>query len=413
MMSLRATLTATEPDIDGLANLGDGYSDRVCTPDETFHRVRPCLAAFGVTRVARHTGLDKIGIPVWCAYTPNSQSIVVAQGKGRTDAEARASAVMEALERAVAGEPDVEVVVETPDNLRASGRAYDSLGALIAAGWDDIRQDEAIEWAGGTDLISGHEVLVPLEAVRLDRTRPSRFWMSSDGLASGNTMPEAILHGLLERVERDAHVLWRVSGEEARHRACVAPEDLDDPALDALIGRIEAAELELRLFDITSDTGIPCLLALLGPRGTATAGNLRFVEVTSGCGAHPSAVRAAIRAVTEAAQSRLTYIGGARDDVYPETFSRPLPESTRRAFLATPRPMTTPVAHTVTPVEELLSYTISCVKKAGVRSVIAVTLSRDDLPFAVVKVLVPDLESPDGERARRFGSRALSRAISS
>ncbi|WP_179875434.1 YcaO-like family protein [Sinorhizobium sp. BJ1] len=400
-------------DIEDWTNSGDSYSDRVCTPEETFERVRPYLAAFGVTRVARHTGLDKVGIPVWCAYTPNSRSIVVAQGKGLTDADARTSAVMEALERSVAGEPTVESFIDTAENLRAAARAFDPLNGLIGAGQDDIRPDEEIEWAGGVDLISGHDVFVPLEAVLLDRTRASRFWMSSDGLACGNILEEAMLHGLLERVERDAHVLWRVSGQEARHRACVTPESLDDPALDALVGRIRAAELELLLFDITSDTAIPCFLALLGPRGTTTASNLRFVEVTSGCGAHPSAVRAAIRAVTEVAQSRLTYIGGARDDVYAETYSRPLPDSTRRAFLATPRPVTTPIAPTGTRVEALLSHAISCVKKAGVRSVIAVPLSRDDLPFAVVKVLVPDLESPDGERARRFGPRALSKAISS
>ncbi|MEY9718528.1 YcaO-like protein with predicted kinase domain [Sinorhizobium fredii] len=400
-------------DIGERPRLVNAYSDRVCSPGETFDRVRPLLAAFGVTRVARHTGLDKVGIPVWCAYTPNSRSIVVAQGKGLTDADARTSAVMEALERAVAGEPAVESFVHTAEKLRAVGRAFDPLNGLIAAGREDIRPDEEVEWVRGADLVSGRDVFVPLEAVLLDRTRPSRFWMSSDGLASGNLMEEAILHGLLERVERDAHALWRVSGQEARHRACVAPEALDDPALDALVGRISAAELDLRLFDITSDTGIPCFLAFLGPRGTATAGNLRFVEVTSGCGAHPCAVRAAIRAVTEAAQSRLTYIGGARDDVYPETFRRALPESTRRAFLATPRPFTTPVARTGVPIEALLSHAISCVKKAGVRSVIAVPLSRGDLPFAVVKVLVADLENPDGERARRFGPRALSRAISS
>ncbi|ACP25957.1 TPR domain protein [Sinorhizobium fredii NGR234] len=393
--------------------MGNDYSDRVCDPAETFDRVRPYLSVFGVTRVARHTGLDKIGIPVWCAYTPNSRSIVVAQGKGLTDADARTSAVMEALERVVAGDPAVEIFIDTAENLRAAGRAFDPLYGLIAAGRDDIRPDEEVEWVGGADLVSGRDVFVPLEAVLLDRTRQSRFWMSSDGLASGNIRQEAVLHGLLERVERDAHSLWRVSGQKARHQACVDPESFDDPALDALVGRITAAGLELRLFDITSDTGIPCFLAYLGPRGTATAGNLRFVEVTSGCGAHPSAVRAAIRAVTEAAQSRLTYIGGARDDVYAETFRRALPESTRRAFLAAPRSVTKPVACADTPIEALLGNAVSGVKKAGVRSVIAVPLARADLPFAVVKVLVPDLENPDGERARRFGPRALSKAISS
>ncbi|ASR09552.1 hypothetical protein CHY08_00005 [Rhizobium leguminosarum bv. viciae] len=44
---------------------------------------------------------------------------------------------------------------------------------------------------------------------------------------------------------------------------------------------------------------------------------MRLVEVTGGTGAHPSPVRAAIRAVTEAVQSRMTYISGARDDISP------------------------------------------------------------------------------------------------
>ncbi|HXV29698.1 MAG TPA: YcaO-like family protein [Sinorhizobium sp.] len=400
-------------DIEERPTACNGYSDRVCAPEETFSRVRPFLSSFGVTRVARHTGLDKVGIPVWCAYTPNARSIVVAQGKGLTDADARISAVMEALERAVAGRPAIATITDTLENLRASGRAADPLDALIAAGRETIRSDDALEWVRGSELISGRDVFVPLEAALLDRTRASRFWMSSDGLASGNVMQEAILHGLLERIERDAHVLWRVSGPETRHRQCVAPEAFGDPALAALVGRIEAAELDLRLFDITSDIGIPCFLALLGPRGTATARELRYVEVTSGCGAHPSAVRAAIRAVTEAAQSRLTYISGARDDVFAETFARALPESTRRAFLATPRAELAAVAPVGGGVEVLLDHVVDCVRRVNVQSVIAVTLSRDDLPFSVVKVFVPALEHPEGERARRFGSRALSKAISS
>ncbi|WP_050979914.1 YcaO-like family protein [Sinorhizobium sojae] len=400
-------------EIEKRPNAGNSYSDRVCTPEETFARVRPYLAAFGVTRVARHTGLDKVGIPVWCAYTPNSRSIVVAQGKGLTDADARISAVMEALERAVAGQPAVETVMATADELSGSGQAVDPLDALIAAGQGDLLGDETIEWVRGTDLISDGDVFVPLEAALLDRTRPSRFWVSSDGLASGNIEDEATLHGLLERVERDAHVLWQVSGPEARHRQCIAPEALGDPALDGLASRIHDAELDLRIFDITSDAGIPCFLALLGPRGTATAGRLRYVEVTSGCGAHPSAIRAAIRAVTEAAQSRLTYISGARDDVYSATFERPLPESTRRAFLAVPRAEAVQASGIAGGVDVLLRHVVDRLKSVGVERVIAVPLSRGDLPFSVVKIFVPALEHPEGERARLFGPRALSKAIAS
>jgi ribosomal protein S12 methylthiotransferase accessory factor len=399
--------------VEGRAALGDAYSDRVCSPEETLARVRPLLAAFGVTRVARQTGLDMIGIPVWCAFTPNARSIVVAQGKGLTDADAKVSAIMEALERAVAGQPAVETVLGSARNLGTSGRTADPLPSLIAAGREDVGPDEEMTWVGGVDLVSGGDVLVPLEAVLLDRTRPSRFWMSSDGLASGNVVEEAMLHGILERVERDAHVLWQVSGPEARHRNCVAPEAFADPVLGQLIERIKTAGLELRLFDITSDTDIPAFLALLGPSNVVTGGQVRFVEVTSGCGAHLFPVRAAIRAVTEAAQSRLTYISGARDDVHPAAFNRPLPEATRRAFFAEPRRLALCTPSVGAGLGALLRSVIDRLKAAGVRAVIAVPLSSDRLPFSVVKVVIPDLESPEGSRARRFGLRALSRAISS
>jgi ribosomal protein S12 methylthiotransferase accessory factor YcaO len=135
--------------------------------------------------------------------------------------------------------------------------------------------------------------------------------------------------------------------------------------------------------------------------------------VTSGCGAHVFAVRAAIRAVTEAAQSRLTFMSGARDDVFPETFSRPLPDSTRRAFLAAPCLHAPAAPHAGGDPDGLLRHTIGHLEDAGVQSVIVVRLSDEALPFAVVKIFVPDLENPDGERARRFGPRALSKALAS
>jgi ribosomal protein S12 methylthiotransferase accessory factor len=42
---------------------------------------------------------------------------------------------------------------------------------------------------------------------------------------------------------------------------------------------------------------------------------------------------------------------------------------------------------------------------------IALPLSDGTLPFSVVKIFVPALENPEGGRLRRFGSRALSRAL--
>ncbi len=60
------------------------------------------LRRFGITRVGDVTGLDIVGIPVWFAVRPNSRGLSVSQGKGLVPAQARLSAVMEAIEGAVA-----------------------------------------------------------------------------------------------------------------------------------------------------------------------------------------------------------------------------------------------------------------------------------------------------------------------
>ncbi|WP_132558251.1 YcaO-like family protein [Rhizobium sullae] len=384
------------------------------SPSETLTRVEPFLADFGITRIARHTGLDRIGIPVWCAYTPNARSIVVAQGKGLSDDDAKVSAVMEALERAVAGNPSVDTVQTSARRLQESGYRFEKLNCLIGLHENDIGDDEEIEWALGRELLSGTEMYVPFEAAVLDRTRDCRFWMSSDGLASGNTLKEAMLHGILERIERDAHVLWQVGNDRDRYLRCIDPRGFQDPALDQLIEKIETAGLVLRLFDMTSDIAIPCFTAILGPHGVRDDANVRFVEVTAGSGAHPSPVRAAIRALTEAAQSRLTYISGARDDISPETFLKPLPLQTRRAFQAVPATPATIAPTQPQSLSQHLDHTLNALRERQIDNVIVLALSDPALPFSVAKIFIPALENPDGGgRARRFGNRAVSKAIMS
>ncbi|WP_296433449.1 MULTISPECIES: YcaO-like family protein [unclassified Rhizobium] len=377
----------------------------------TLARVTPLLAQFGITRVARHTGLDHIGMPVWCAYAPNAPSAVVAQGKGLSDVDARVSAVMEALERAVASRPAVSTFRATVQELRDNGHPLTTLECLIGLHQADIGPHEPVEWVKGRELISGGMIHVPFEAVILNRTRQTRFWMSSDGLASGNTIDEAILHGMLERIERDAYVLWQISDESVRHSRCVDPALFRDDVLDRLLERIKSSGLVLKLFDITSDVAIPCFTALLGPRAALSGAAVRFAEVTGGSGAHPSAVRAAIRAITEAAQSRLTFISGARDDIAPTAFQALLPAELRVSFTSRPTVPPPPSVAKGLSLQQYLDHTTDKLRAAGIAMVAAVQLSHPDLPFAVVKVLIPDLENPDGKRARRFGNRALSSAF--
>ena len=389
------------------------YSDRSCSAEETFRRIEPHLSAYGVTRLGRLTGLDRVGIPVWQAVSPNARSIVICHGKGITDIDAKVSAAMEALERATASFPTVTTVVTSRTRLAAEGREADPLPSLIAAGQADIAEDEEIVWVQGDDLISGRKIWVPKDAVALDRTvADPRFWQSSDGLASGNDLTEATLHGLLERIERDAEVLWEISEWQARMSACIDPASLADPVLDTLLSKIEPAGLTLKLFDNRSDIGIPVFTALLGPTAISGGHPLRYLDVTRGCGAPPSPVRAAIRAVTEAAQSRLTLISGARDDIGSETFERALPEAIRRCFEAEPTATAQEGVPLLRGAEALLQFTLTRLRDADIDTAIAVSLGDPSLPFAVAKLIVPQLENPAGTRKRRFVNRAISKTLS-
>ncbi|OWV78747.1 hypothetical protein ATY78_11620 [Rhizobium sp. R635] len=388
------------------------YSDRSCSPNETMARIAPSLSKHGITRLARLTDLDRIGIPVWNAIAPNSRSIVINQGKGIDDIDAKVSAAMEALERAVAGNPQIEARLTSIRQLAFEGFSADPLAGLLSAGGHEIQPDETIAWMSGYDLIAEHDVWVPREAVVLDDTRANRFWQSSDGLASGNILLEATFHGLLERIERDAEVLSQFSSKEEKGSRCIDVDSIGDPVLSGLAQRVRDAGFRLQMFDTTSDVGVPCFEAFMAPTAPSEIA-LRYIEVTYGAGAHPNPVRAAIRAVTEAAQSRLTYISGSRDDIHPDTFARPLPDHLHDALLLEPNNYTPPQNVMVGTLNDMLQGVIGKLKAVGVKSAIVVHLNPGENDFSVAKVLVPELENPDGRRKRRFGPRALKRIMKS
>lgn len=216
---------------------------------------------------------------------------------------------------------------------------------------------------------------------------------------------------MLERIERDAETLWRLLPSKSKLGTCITPEAFEDPVLNGMAERIAACGLQLRLFDMTSDIGIPCYAAALADAAILSAKRPRYHDVTIGQGAHPVSWRAAIRAVTEAAQSRLTYIGGARDDVFPETFTRDLPRETQHLFEAAPHRKVTASTETAGGPQALLDLVMRRLKAAQIDTMVSVQLLENGAPFSVVKVFVPELENPDGQRKRRFGTRALAHAL--
>lgn len=233
------------------------------------------------------------------------------------------------------------------------------------------------------------------------------FWQSSDGLAAGNILLEGVLHGLCERIERDASSLWSFRTKEQILARCIDPGVFGDPVLNRLAAQIAAAGLRMRLFDITSDVGVPVFFAVIA-EPAPTGPSWRHFDLSRGTGCHPFAVRAAIRAITEAAQSRLTGISGARDDFSPTLYDAPLKADLHIFRLAEPRPTSPRLASLNPAPRDLLHMILDRLRKRGVRSVVVVPLGGEELGFSVAKVIVPDLEDPPESRHRRFGRRAIS-----
>jgi len=364
-------------------------------------------AEFGITRLANVTGLDHVGIPVWSAIRPNARTLALSQGKGITDAAAQASAIMEAIEVATAERLDLPSLSASMAELTAEGQRFDSLPSLLGKRSAPLGEAEAIAWIRGHDLIGGGDVLVPLEAVIINDSQvPVRYWQSTDGLASGNVLWEAIFHGLCERVERDALTLWSLRDDAWLAAHCIDPSAFADLQVDRLISRIEAAGLQIRLFDITSDIGIPVCFAALSPPPNGHEAHWKYFDLQSGSGCHPDWARAAIRAITEAAQSRLTTISAARDDFDPGRYQQGIKPDLLPYILAQPvlSPTAAPVRHIDR--ERYLPDMLDALQAVGVTSVIVVPLEDGSDGYAVAKVIVTALENPSGEHRYRFGKRA-------
>lgn len=382
------------------------YFDRVRAPAETLAAMRPRLADFGITRLARLTGLDQVGIPVWAAIRPNAATLAVSQGKGVDDAAAAASAMMEAIEVATAERRDLARLTLSPHAMAASGRRIAQLTELLRVGAAPPASDEPIDWIEGFDLLAAAPVWVPLDAVRLgEAATQARYWQSTDGLASGNVLWEAAFHGLCERVERDALTLWSLAGDAEVGARCRDPRGFDDPELAALVAKIEAAGLRLRLFDISSDVAIPVCFAAISPPLDSDPARWRHFDLQSGSGCHPDPARAAIRAVTEAAQSRLTAISGARDDFDPGDYRARIALDLLPLAQAEPS-AAAPAAAAVEPAG-YIDHIAARLRAVGVGSAIVVPLESGEGGFAVAKALVADLETVPGARRFPLGPRAL------
>lgn len=368
-----------------------GVTVRSRSPAETLARVRPLFPAVGITRLANVTGLDRIGIPVWLCVRPNGRCLSVSQGKGLTTELAQVSAVMESIEMHHAERVREPEMTASYRDARRHHDLVDPEDLMPGICGRAYRPTRRLAWVRGTDVASGRTVFVPHAWVDLDQSRPhpdaGLFFVTSTGLASGNDRVEALCHGVLEIVERDSEWRWTRLSPAAQHRRQLDAGTIASPLLQPLLEQFARAGILVRMWDMTSSVGLPTYgCALSDPRA------LGGLDPAYGVGCHLSKEIALARALTEAAQNRLTFIAGSRDDVFPwlyDAVAYALPAERLEPGPVDFRARRSP-REGATLDEDLLTI-LRLLARAGFARVVAVDHTRPEFGIPVVTVVVPGM----------------------
>jgi YcaO-like protein with predicted kinase domain len=396
----------------GTQKLMSGIGQRIMSAAATVARVQKHFGPLGITRVANVTGLDCIGIPVVTVCRPNARSLSLSQGKGLDIDAARASGVMEAIELYHAERIDLPLKLASFNELRFSQSAVD-VEQLPRIGLSQFKPTAPLLWIEGVELNGGSGLWLPFELVHMNLTLPfptgtGCFVLSSNGLASGNHLLEAVVHGLCEVIERDAATVFLSQPVDEQDERQIDLDSVDDAVCQRLLELYARAGVGVGVWDITSDVGVPAFRCAIIDREDNPFRRLPPLE---GMGCHLVREAALARALTEAAQARLTMITGSRDDNLPHLYKEVedqeyLQASRRRILRPGSRSFLSVSSRPHPTLEEDLTAILAALKAANLSQVIAVDLTKPGLDIPVVRVVVPGLEPYHGVHGGRGGVRA-------
>jgi ribosomal protein S12 methylthiotransferase accessory factor len=217
-------------------------------------------------------------------------------GKGLTALQAQASAVMEFVERYswlhfdYAGYPGYRVASHrelAADGVPTVSLDYFTRNFVDVENRRELEQEIAgipMKWIAATAWPDETPFLYPINW--------HNYLFSSNGLAAGNTLEEAIVQAACELLERETVYRLYVEGEVGYE---IDPNGLEHPLLAAAVAGARDAGIELLIREISSVFGVPAFV-VQGTRAS-DAGKLTHQGVGQGC--HLDPTKALIRAMAE------------------------------------------------------------------------------------------------------------------
>ena len=362
---------------------------RTNTPEETLEQISKITQEIGLTRTSNITDLDRLKIPVYTSVRPLAEegAVSVYAGKGPSNIHAKVSSIMEAIERYSAEQQDTdETIIKQYDKKDC----LDPESLILPI---NSYHDEEIEWIKAKSIVNDEELYVPSNAVFHPYNKKGVkhiFLSNTNGLASGNKLEEAIFHGMMEVIERDS---WSLFEAFKKDKAQINCDNASNHYINELIDKFEKNNVTIKLIDLNSENEIPTI--------GAVSEDLTFKDpalLTLGIGTHLDPNIAAIRAITEVAQSRATQIHGTREDTtranllretgyermkrmnkhwfkdYEKTINiEDMPDKSSNSF------------------KEDIEITMNLLKKSGIDNAYYVDLTRE-INIPVVRVIIPGME---------------------
>ncbi len=377
------------------------------------NRLERLRSLTGVRRVGDISALGESTYPVFQSCRPNLffhadyVQNTNAQGKGGSATQAKISCLMESIE-VYCSEP------RAADLMRASFRFLSEQHVVLDPRTIVARRAarraspvEPLMWTPAYSVRLGRPAWVPAELVYYPfiassyRTRPI-FVIGSNGLASGGTYLEAVIHALYELVER----YYQHELEAGRVRLeALFEKQLAHPGVDAYLRkRGPQSELQLYSVELPGVHNLPVIMCCLMEGG--------LVHVGWGCSG--SVDMSIGRAFSEALQAQATVVSGAREDVALPSVRARAKSAAESVLGRTRQPgkrtlsreaLSARVAdHAFATLRAEYDFLLQWLAALGYDNIFLANLTRHGIDIPVVKAIIPQLQVP--EHFRRPSRRA-------
>lgn len=266
----------------------------------------------GVISLQKLPSLRGSKIPIYSAKRPHSRNhylyggSLVSLGKGKTDLQSKISCLMEALEYMAAENIPENLIRGTFRSLSRSHVIMDPFYIVRLHEDNHPSKDEQLMWTRGFSVTHNCEILIPAEMVYFpflseEFNTNHYFYPSTNGLASGSSILEAIIHGLYEIIER------AVLGHKDLNMGYKIPFQTQDffENEGELTDTISKLNIQFYLVESFILPSIPVVESVIEYNGRIYQG--------LGCDSHLAT--ALDRSLTELIQCVSTYEAGDREDV--------------------------------------------------------------------------------------------------